>query len=670
MISPSWNLWFGFAFLLHSVLAVLLAWGLAWINQGLSTFTAILALLVSAGVGVAWYRRQRLEVSRGHGASPESVPDWTPLEIALTAFLLFAAWRHFAWLLAPIPGPLGHAWQTLSKNNFGDLALHINYLRAFSEGLPAPFVNPIFASETLRYPLGADLYSALWEAVGIPTSAHLFVVGMLCTWLAISFLRAVGGGMGIVGFFLAGGSLGWGVLAGEPIRDFQASLEWKNTFLAVWITQRGFLWALPIGLLLWLRLRRARQRRQLSQSEGVALGVLWGGLAVFHLHAFVIVSLLLVGGAFLDLLLEGIELRSAKVSSPWVGKDFLKSWTYPLIAALPLGTAVVFHSTQGFAKASVMEWAPGWTMPPELSWLQQLKWIGLNFGPSLFVLACGVVLILRSSRLSVAARRRFAVEMSFLVSLFLLFTAWKMAPWAWDNIKLLLWPWSLGFALVGLALREAFPSRNEALTWSFALIAGGSGLISLGHSLLSPKDNAVLMWNAVDVAEAEAAVRDLPRDSVFASATVHNHALAWLGRNRAVGYEGHLWSHAIRYEEKADALQKLFMGENPVEQAQRLGATHIFWGPEEKMKWGTWASSWLSKFELVRRVGNIEIYSLRSLRSDGTTELSTRGASGDPSRKPPNDPRVGAARAGSAESKAERSGKKKFKPPGPDRAGQ
>jgi hypothetical protein len=191
-----------------------------------------------------------------------------------------------------------------------------------------------------------------------------------------------------------------------------------------------------------------------------------------------------------------------------------------------------------------------------------------------------------------------------------------MAPWAWDNIKLLLWPWSFGFALLGVALRTAFDDRHETLAWVLVLVAGASGLISLGHSLLAPKDRAVLMWNTSDLAEAEAAVRDLPRDAVFAAATVHNHALAWLGRSRALGYEGHLWSHAISYEAQTEALQSLFMGENPVEQAQRLGATHIFWGPEEKMKWGNWAASWLSKFELVRRVGSVEIYSLQSLRSE------------------------------------------------------
>jgi hypothetical protein len=615
MITPSWNLWMGFAFLLHSVLAVLLAWFLAWLGQGLSPFTALIALSLSAVLSVAWYRRQRLEVQQGRSVGPEAVSEWTPLEIALAAFLMFAAWRHFAWLLAPIPGPLGHAWQTLSKNNFGDLALHINYLRAFAEGLPAPFVNPIFSSDLLRYPLGADLYSALWEAIGVPTLAHLFVVGVVCSWWAISFLRALGGGMAIVGFFLAGGSLGWGVLTGEPLRDFQADLDWKNIFLTVWITQRGFLWALPIGVLLWLRLRSAKSRRVLSQSEAVALGILWGGLAIFHLHAFVVVSFLLVGGAVLDEALEHFE-ASRLGGVTWSWSRLFQGWGYPLIAALPLGTAVVFHSTQGFAKASVMEWAPGWTMPPELSLLQQFKWIGLNFGPSVLVLAIGAALVMRSPRLTLAARRRFAVEMSFFVGLFLLFTAWKMAPWAWDNIKLLLWPWSFGFALLGVALRTAFDDRHETLAWVLVLVAGASGLISLGHSLLAPKDRAVLMWNTSDLAEAEAAVRDLPRDAVFAAATVHNHALAWLGRSRALGYEGHLWSHAISYEAQTEALQSLFMGENPVEQAQRLGATHIFWGPEEKMKWGNWAASWLSKFELVRRVGSVEIYSLQSLRSE------------------------------------------------------
>ena len=628
MNSSGRNLWIGFAFLLHSVLAVLMAWAVAWISRGLTPLSAACVLLLSAAVSVAWYRLQRIEESRNQGAGPERESAWTPLEIALTIFLLFAAWRHFTWLLAPLPGPAGHAWQSLSKTNFGDLALHINYIRAFSEGLPAPFVNPIFASEILRYPIGPDLYNALWEAVGIPTSAHLFVIGMFCTWWAISFLRAVGGSFGILGFFLAGGALGWGVLAGQPLSDFQDRLEWKNTFLAVWITQRGFLWALPIGLLLWLRLKRTRLRRQLSQSEGVALGVLWGGLATFHLHAFVIVSLLLGGGAILDAVFEALEEKREGRGAFKELKGLGQGWTYPMLAALPLGAAAVFHSTHGFSKASVMSWEPGWTMPPELSWVQQLNWIWQNFGPSLFVVLLGFAIVMLSSKPTKAERRRFGIEMCFFVFMFWLFTAWKMAPWAWDNIKLLIWPWTLGFAAIGMGLRHAVRDRNEVLAWVLTFIAGGSGMISLGHSVFSPKDRSVLMWNTVDIAEAEAAVRDLPRDSVFAASTIHNHTLAWLGRNRAVGYEGHLWSHAIRHEQKSAELKSLFMGEDPVVQAQRLGATHIFWGPEEKMSWGNWASTWLSKFTLVRRVGNVEIYSLLEPRLENNSGDSPGKAPG------------------------------------------
>ena len=140
---------------------------------------------------------------------------------------------------------------TLHANNFGDLPLHINYIREIANGVAFPPVNPEYTlREALRYPFGPDLYNALWEILGVPMASHLFVV----TGFLVDDCRERHG------FEMVRQLVGdrrflpqrWTLQAGLFSQAIQYSgdllnrrrLE-KSLFLSVFITQRGVLFALP-----------------------------------------------------------------------------------------------------------------------------------------------------------------------------------------------------------------------------------------------------------------------------------------------------------------------------------------------------------------------------------------------------------------------------------------
>ena len=185
-----------------------------------------------------------------------------------------------------------------------------------------------------------------------------------------------------------------------------------------------------------------------------------------------------------------------------------------------------------------------------------------------------------------------------------------LAPWDWDNIKVLIWPWILMFAMIGRELRDetsgeiSFGRRRgiQLATWmgiSFAFFPGIEALLS---SWSSPKDRSAVVWTLEDISSAEGALVSAPKSAIFAAATTPNHVLAFFGRPRVAGYEGHLWSHAIRSDRVLADLNVLMNGtEGWVEAAHRLKVTHIYWGPDERARFGSGPKPWQTQLTKVKK---------------------------------------------------------------------
>ena len=190
-------------FLLQAFFATSLAFVLSSLFGSLQPWIAVVSLTV--GYLMARSRAKKLlQVFPDLRLFSFSTGEAGVLESLLTILVLYFGFRHFAWMLFTIDSKV----MTLQANNFGDLPLHINYIREMALGLSFPPANPGFASETLRYPFGPDLYSALWESVGVPLSSHLFLTGLACTAVSATVLRWFGGWWALGAFFFSGGLAG------------------------------------------------------------------------------------------------------------------------------------------------------------------------------------------------------------------------------------------------------------------------------------------------------------------------------------------------------------------------------------------------------------------------------------------------------------------------------
>jgi len=459
-----------------------------------------------------------------------------------------ASGRAFFWLITADDD----SWKVLSPNNLGDLSLHlafINHLASTAQWWPQ---SPILAGDPLRYPLGADLFNALLVCVGMPSEIGLLWCGILGSTLSGYALWRWGGAVALAALLFNGGVAGIVLLRGA---DPDAVSEWKNLFLTLFVTQRGFLFALPAGLLLL-----AAWREETFESSGKVIlplsvqALLLGAIPLFSIHA----------GLFLGVAITGLVLL-APTSRIKMVRLALLAW--PMMAFTGW---LVTSGAGGPSAVHSLGWSPGWMGDGTVGF-----WFW-NFGISLpLCLFLSLMLIKRGGN---EEARAFVWPAAFV---FLLCMLIRFAPWPWDNMKLMLWSWLVTIPYLWSVLLRSRPLwlRLSALVLLFGsgavtLLAGLDG--SQGYELIKRStldQTAWILWKVVP-------------DAVIACAPEYNHPVLMLGHPVVCGYEGHLWSHGLDYKSRLAKLNTIMMGEPGwPEKARSLGISYLYWSDLEAKRW-------------------------------------------------------------------------------------
>lgn len=497
----------------------------AAIFGGLAPWLAGMSLALGLGVGwMAWC-----------WIRDEPLPRLGLWDVVVLGGFLLAAFRAFFWVLFPS----GDALKVLSPHNLGDMALHLGLIQYFASGIPFWPPSPLLVGVPLTYPPGADFFNALLLDVGLNVRGGLVGVGFLWALAAALALWRYGGAFAVAAFLFGGGLAGFEIFRTGEWLEYGKDGVWKNAFLTMLVTQRGFLFALPAGLALLWSWREDFFEPHRKPRIPLALQVLvYGTLPLFQLHTFLFLSL---------------ALAFAVAANPC-------AWRRPVrlaaLAFLP-ATASVLAVTGGFQTRSSARWEPGWAL-------------GEN-GAVGFLLEFGVALALGIWLLWLVARSdnrpaRWMVGVSALVALVAFLV--PLTDWAWDNTKLLIWAWiapapylwSLGLKPRPLAAR-AMLCALLFFGGSIALLAG----LDLRHGYHLATRSELAEWKRL--------VREMPPETVFAITPDYNHPLLLLGRRAVCGYEGHLSSHGLDYTTTLSSLHRILAREPGWEElATSLGA--------------------------------------------------------------------------------------------------
>ena len=263
--------------------SVLIGILLGFRNGALTPAAALLALCGGLIIGA---------IGGWRGRSATRLPRRGPWAVAaLVLFALFSL-RAFLWLIFRE----GDELRVLSPNNLGDMSLHLTFIRYLANGAQFWPDSPIFSAGKLTYSIGMDFFNALLSLVGVDTLRGLIWTGLLGAFASGLALLRWGGAFTVAGFLFNGGLAALAIFGtNAPIfHDHQADWAWKSLPLAILVTQRGFLFALPAGLLL-LTSWRTRFFRDGDSWKMPFLGelLLYTAMPVFHLHTFLALSFVL-----------------------------------------------------------------------------------------------------------------------------------------------------------------------------------------------------------------------------------------------------------------------------------------------------------------------------------------------------------------------------------------
>ena len=583
---------------------------------GLGTRTAMLSLVLGGLFAIAAYLGT---------ANPEKIPDQSGSTSAArydriwlwglgACFVMFAA-RSFLWLLYIDGAEL----RIQSPNNLGDLALHITYIKHFASGVALWPDNPIYVFSKLRYPAGIDLFNALLCLVDVDLIRGLIWVGLLASVATFYAFYRWGHEFGIAGFLFNGGVIGFGFLRTLEFKDYQGAnnIAWKSIPLAMFVTQRGLLYAIPAGLLLLWHWRQKFFRNNAQDRRGplpfwVELA-LYASMPLFHVHTFLALSIVLVflfawewagsvkfivdlarneGAAYI----RAMFLSKAKWREA-LGDITIRKHTATLVAsALVPATFFVRLITDHFRAGSVLEWYPGWVLHDKTGndFYYSFFWFWLvNFGlwmPLTLILIgyCGW----RFWKKGIAADGKVPEEIVFLsaaTAIFLFGFFVKTAPWEWDNLKLMIWGYFLVLPFLWSKLAEDWP-MHVRIAVCIALL--GSGFVSLFGGLAAGKPGYGFA-NRAELDGVGSAIRTLPANARFATFPIYHHPLLLQGRKVVLGYPGHIWTQGFDYSRENDKLSQLMNGGvNWREYARELRVRYIFWGREETTNYEKSSRPW------------------------------------------------------------------------------
>jgi len=548
-------------------------------------------------------------------------------EISLSGVIYYAAWTSLlAWLFARVVMFYPDGMHTAPANNYGDLPFHFSAITSFAYGENLPPQTPIFAGMKFTYPFLIDYLTAFFIRCGADWRSGFFVENIALSLALVHLIETLtlkifnsavaarlapviflfNGGLGFINFFREFGEQSnslfnflWSLPktytisdAGLALASTNVPLRWGNVFTTLLIPQRSMLFGLPfvamIIALWWMSFgeeRDAKTRRRYL----LAAGILAGLLPMLHAHGFFSV---MVASVPMFLLFRSVD---------WVA-------FFAPLAALAAPQAWYLSGTQVRNELfkPLNKWWEAGDSNPLLFW-------AVNAG--IFILLLAAALLIR--RISSSRQSLFYLPFALW---FFIPNLVSLAPWTWDNIKVLVY-WSLAsapfvaMALAYLFTRRLIIARGLAIALLFGLTF--SGVLDVTRAL-SPAENVGLF------SQAELEVADLLREktpprSLILHAPIHNSVVALTGRRSVMGYPGHLWTHGIDYKQRELDVKTIYQGgPQMIEALSRLGIDYVIVGPAERLQLGADESHFGNLYQVVIDHAGYRVYQVKGVEDRGS----------------------------------------------------
>jgi hypothetical protein len=540
---------------------------------------------------------------------------------------------------------------TGGSQNLGDLPFHLGAIFSFTEGNNFPPENPSFAGAKFTYPFMADLITAALVKLGASVRAAMLIqnvtLGFSLVLLLESFARKLTGsklagkitpllllfcgGLGFVGFLRDYWQDGrgffeflWNLEKDYTIR--QEGLRWGNSLVVLFITQRSLLFGLPITLIVLTKIweffttgtqaELEQDGRDNQDAETfsvfrfpfsiVFVGLLAGTLPLIHVHSLAVLF-------FVCAILFFFRLEKWK---EW----FIFGAAVSVIAVPELIWVMTGSATR---LSEFVGWHFGWSAGKENYFVFWAKNLGL-FIP-LLIAAIFVILSGRRSavsgqpesedRIAKEEGRRTKDLLIFYIPFALCFVIpnlVKLAPWEWDNIKVLIYWFVVSAPLVawllawlwqqGIALKVISPALLIGLTFS--------GALDVWRAASGQVNYQVFSHDAVAIAEQ--IKQKTPPNALFLNAPTYNSAVVLAGRRSLMRYSGHLASYGIEYEPRESEVKRIYEGTALADAfLKKNNIEYVLISPEETGNLQRVNEAYFEKYPKIAEIGLYKVYKVK-----------------------------------------------------------
>jgi len=525
---------------------------------------------------------------------------------------------------------------TGAAHNLGDLPLHLGIIYSFVDGNNFPPENPSFAGAALTYPFMVDLVTAslmkmggeLFETFLFQNLFLIFSLVLLLDYFVFKITNnKLAGKLSVLILLFCGGfgffmffkdywqdgrslfSVLWNLQNDYTIRN--EKFRWGNALTTLFITQRSLLFGFPLtlGILtyLWSFFSSSKDNIDTSEDktyennisilwrfktfllknlESIFFGSLAGSLILIHTHSLLVLFLLC---AVLF----------------WFSLEKWKNWVLfgVSVCLIAIPEFLLIMSKSAVNTKKFIGWHFGWDKGNENIFVFWLINLGL-FIPLLLI------------SLAYVARNKETKKLIFYLPFalcFLIANTVKLAPWEWDNIKILIY-WFVGsLPFVALLLAMLFESRNLVLRLiAFICMVSLclSGALDVWRTVSGQINYDVFSKDAVEIANL--IKQKTEPNALFLNAPTYNSAVVLSGRRSLMRYTGHLHSYGIDYEERARDVERIYKGGAEADALlAKYMIDYVIVSPEEYANLPLINDDYFQKFSLVAQVGAYRVYKIK-----------------------------------------------------------
>jgi len=565
-----------------------------------------------------------------------SKPDrWAFIYFLFYAGVAIGMWFVFDRALVEKPAGL----YTGVLNNYGDLPFHISVITRFAYGQNFPPEDPTFAGARFTYPFLTDFVSAMFVRLGASLRESMFIENWIIGVALVGVLHRFG--LKLVRnrtaailtpvLIILNGGLGWAMLFSDVnksdvgvfqiLKNMQHSYtilpdvglgwRWGNAVTSLLVPQRGFLLGIPLAVMVvtqwWMALPGAKSAppastggskkrlnppadaggtdRSLPFRRMLAAGAIAGLLPLVHAHSFI--AVMGVAGC--------LALINIKQWRDWLA--------FFVVASIIAGPQLLW-STHGSAVSTraFIGWDFGWGHGDE-----NLFWFWFK-NTGLFIPLLIAALLWKTDKYLVS-RKLLLFYVPFTLC-FIIPNMIKLAPWIWDNIKILFYWWIASAPLVALLLARLWEgpvfNRVMAACLFVALtLAGGLDVLAL-----VAREGDYQEFDRDGVTFAEMIKQQTPGRATILHAPIHNTPIFLTGRRSVMGYPGHIWTHGIDSGPREGDIKKIYAGApDAAALLAKYGVDYVVVDPQERSVL-TVNDAFFAGYPKVLTVGEYNLYKI------------------------------------------------------------